>query len=269
MSDATTTVPVNPVKQRLMADEIAVGMVLRLARSGDIARIAKSSGHDFLFIDLQHGIYSLETIGHIAQTALGCGVAPLARVRSCRDPDIAVMLDCGIIGIVIPDVNTAEQARIAVQTCKFAPIGRRSLLTGYALFDYKPMPPAETIRILNETTLVVCIIETMEGLANVDEIAAVSGVDIVFLGLTDLLADYGKPGALADPLVMQAVRKVTAAARANGKFSGIGGDNDPRRQAEFIRHGTRFMTMQSDGALLMAAATAGARSLRAAAGEPA
>ena len=269
MTDVTTTTLVNPVKRRLMADEIAIGMVLRLARSGDVARIAKSSGHDFLFIDLQHGLYSLETIGHIAQTALGCGVAPLARVRSCRDPDMAVLLDCGISGIVVPDINTAEEARLAVQTCKFAPIGRRSLLTGYAYFDYKAIPPAEAVRILNEYTLVVCFIETMQGLANVDEIAAVKGVDVLFLGLTDLLADAGKPGALTDPLVMEAVHKVTAAARANGKFSGIGGDSDPRRQAEFVRCGTRFMTLQTDGALLMAAATAAASSLRAAAGMPA
>ena len=64
-----------------------------MARSGDVARIARSSGHDFLFIDIQHSIYTLETIAHIAQVALGCGVAPFVRVRSCRDPDISVMLD--------------------------------------------------------------------------------------------------------------------------------------------------------------------------------
>ena len=73
----------NPVKARLAAGGIALGMNVRLARSGDVARIAKSSGHDFLFIDMQHGLYDVETVGHIAHTALGCGVAPLVRVRSC------------------------------------------------------------------------------------------------------------------------------------------------------------------------------------------
>ena len=83
----------NPVKARLAAGGIALGMNVRLARSGDVARIAKSSGHDFLFIDMQHGLYDVETVGHIAHTALGCGVAPLVRVRSCDDPNTALLLD--------------------------------------------------------------------------------------------------------------------------------------------------------------------------------
>src|SRR5437764_12415220 len=92
----------NPVKQRMQAGEVALGMIVRLARSGDIARIAKTTGHDFIFIDRQHSLFSLETIGHIAQAALGCGVAPLVRVRSCEDPDTALLLDNGVAGIVFP-----------------------------------------------------------------------------------------------------------------------------------------------------------------------
>src|SRR3954471_11273957 len=114
---------VNPVKERMKAGQVALGMIVRLARSGDIARIAKTTGHDFIFMDGQHSLFSLETIGHIAQTALGCGVAPLVRVRSCDDPSIALILDNGATGIVFPDVNTPEQARRAVDACKFAPIG--------------------------------------------------------------------------------------------------------------------------------------------------
>ena len=93
------TVP-NPVKERLKAGEVALGMLVRVARSGDIARIAKTSGHDFLFLDAQHALFSLETIGHVAQTALGLGIAPLVRVRNCDDPDTAVIFSlhsCGEI----------------------------------------------------------------------------------------------------------------------------------------------------------------------------
>ncbi len=255
----------NPVRRRLEADELALGMVVRLARSGDIARIARTSGHDFLFIDVQHAIFSLETIGHIAQTALGCGVAPLVRVRSCRDPDISVMLDCGVTGIVFPDVNTVEDARLAVRTCKFAPIGTRSVTTGYPIFDYQPIPPSQFIPMLNADTLVVCMIETLEGLSNVEAIAAVEGLDVLLVGLSDLLADMGKPGAYGDPEAMAAVARVTAAALANGKYAGVGGDNDLARQTEFIRQGVRVISTQSDGAFLMAAATRVASNLREAA----
>src|SRR3954469_19413747 len=111
---------VNPVKARMKAGQVALGMIVRLARSGDIARIARTTGHDFIFVDGQHALFSLETIGHIAQAALGCGVAPLVRVLSCDDPTTPLVLDNGAAGIVFPDIGTAAQARRAVDACKFA-----------------------------------------------------------------------------------------------------------------------------------------------------
>ncbi|HVY13993.1 MAG TPA: aldolase/citrate lyase family protein [Rhodopila sp.] len=253
---------INPVRRRLEADELALGMVVRMARSGDIARIAATSGHDFLFLDVQHAIYSLETISHIAQVALGCGVAPFVRVRSCRDPNIPVMLDAGVTGIVAPDVNTADDARAAVQACKFAPIGTRSVTSGYPIFNYRPVPMQETIALLNTNTLVVCMIESLEGLGNIDAIAAVEGVDVLHVGLTDMLADMGKPGAYGDPQAMEAVARITASALAHGKYAGVGGDNDPMRQQVFLRQGVRFISTQSDGAMLLNAATKVAGNLR-------
>src|SRR5258707_1095013 len=76
----------NPIKELFKQDKIALGMNVRLARSGDIAGIAKSTGHDFIFIDMQHSLYNVETVGHIALAALGVGIAPLARVSGCDDP---------------------------------------------------------------------------------------------------------------------------------------------------------------------------------------
>ena len=76
----------NPSKERMRAGGVSLGMIVRLARSAEIARIAKTTGHDFIFIDGQHALFSVETVGHIAQTALAIGVAPLVRVRSCDDP---------------------------------------------------------------------------------------------------------------------------------------------------------------------------------------
>jgi 2-keto-3-deoxy-L-rhamnonate aldolase RhmA len=266
MTDNTIPDITNPVRRRMEAGDLALGLIVRLARSGDIARIARATGHDFLFIDAQHAIFSLETIGHIAQAALGCGIAPLVRVRSVRDPDIPVLLDCGVTGIVFPDINTADDARLAVRTCKFAPIGRRSVTTGHPLFDYRAIPQSETIPLLNANTLVVCMIESREGLANAEAIAAVEGVDVVQTALTDLLADMGKPGAYGDPEAMAAVARITKAALAHGKFAGVGGDNELARQRIFIRDGVRFISTQSDGALLMAAASRVTAGLRDAAG---
>ncbi len=246
---------VNPVKARMKAGDVALGMLVRLARSGDIVRIAKSTGHDFVFIDAQHSLFSLETIGHMAQAGLGCGTAVLVRVRSCDDPDVSLMLDNGVAGIVFPDIDTAAEARRAVDACKFAPIGKRSVAGGYPMLDYRPVPLAHTIRLLNEATLVVCMIETREGLANIEAIAAVEGVDVVHVGCNDLLAAMGKPGAFGDPEVTATVERAIAAAGRHGKFAGLGGERDLERQLAFIRKGVRFVTTQTDIGFLMAEAS--------------
>jgi len=246
---------VNPVKARMRAGEVALGMIVRLARSGDIVRVAKTSGHDFVFIDRQHSLFSLETIGHLAQVGLGCGTAVLVRARSCDDPDISLMLDNGVTGIIFPDVNTAAQARRAVEACKFAPVGKRSVGGGYPNFDCAAVPLAHATRALNEATLVVCMIETQEGLRNVDAIAAVDGVDVVHVGCNDLLAAMGKPGAFGDPQIVAAVENVIAAARQHGKFPGLGGERDLARQLDFIRKGVRFVTTQTDLGFLLAEAS--------------
>jgi 2-keto-3-deoxy-L-rhamnonate aldolase RhmA len=168
----------NPVRQRMQAGGVSLGMPVRLGRSGDIARIASSTGHDFIFIDCQHSLFNLETIGHIASTAMACGVAPLVRVRGIDDPDVSLLLDNGAMGIVYPDINTAAEARRAVDACKFAPVGKRSVSGGYPHFDYRVVPLTASVPQLNDNCLLVCMIETLEGLNNVETIAAVKGVDV-------------------------------------------------------------------------------------------
>src|SRR4030081_3405562 len=191
MSDAAKLT--NPIRQRMQAGGVALGMPVRLGRSGDIARIAKSTGHDFIFIDCQHSLFNLETIGHIASTAMACGVAPLVRVRGVDDPDVSMLLDNGAMGIVYPDINTAAEARRAVDACKFAPVGKRSVSGGYPHFDYRAVPLTASVPQLNDNCLLVCMIETIEGLNNVETIAAVKGVDVLHIGRNVLLANRGSP----------------------------------------------------------------------------
>jgi len=259
---AEANILANPAKQRMKSGDVALGMIVRLARSGEIARIAKSTGHDFIFIDGQHALFSVETIGHIAQAALGVGVAPLVRVRSCDDPATPVILDNGATGIVFPDVSTAAQAQRAVNACKFPPVGKRSVSAGYPQYDYRAVPLSEAVPALNDSTLVVCMIETVEGLANVDAIAAVDGVDVVHVGCNDLLTAMGLPGQFGCPQIMAAMDKVIAAANKHGKFAGLGGDRDLGRQRALVDKGVRFVTTQTDMGFLMMAASARTAEIR-------
>lgn len=246
--------PINPVKKRLQDGDVALGMNVRLSRSADVARIAKATDHDFIFIDTQHSIFNLETINHMAQTALAIGIAPVVRVKSVNDPDVSLLLDNGVTGIVYPDVNNAADARKAVDTCRFAPLGKRSVAGGYVHFDFKATPMAQAQQALNEVCLLVCMIETAEGMANIDEICAVPGIDVIHMGTADYAASIGKAGQFDDPEIVAAQARVIAAARKHGKFAGCGGNRNVERQVNAIRGGARFVTTQTDASFLMQAA---------------
>jgi 2-keto-3-deoxy-L-rhamnonate aldolase RhmA len=241
---------------------VSLGMPVRLGRSSDIARIAKATGHDFIFIDCQHSLFNLETIGEIASTASAIGIAPLVRVRGIDDPDVSLLLDNGVMGIVYPDIGTAAQARKAVEVCKFAPIGKRSVSGGYPHFDYRSVPLTTSVPQLNDSCLLVCMIETVEGLENCEEIAAVKGVDVLHIGSNDLLANMGKPGKFDDPVLVASQERVITACRKAGIFSGCGGNRDVARQVEIIKKGCQFITTQSDIGFLAAAASQWTRGIR-------
>lgn len=256
--------PTNPVKEKLAAGGTVLGLGVRMSRSAEIARIARATGHDFLFIDVQHSLFNLETIGHIAQAAVALGVAPFARVRSVRDPDVQALLDNGVTGIVYPDVNTAEDARAAVAAVRFGPLGRRSVTGGYPYFDFASVPPSEALPAVDAMTFLACMVETREGVENVEAIAATPGIDVIHIGMNDLLTNMGKPGQYADPELQAAIDRVIAACRANGVSFGCGGQRDPKAQAAIIRRGARFLTTQTDIGLLSAGAGAWTKGIQAA-----
>lgn len=254
----------HPLRKTLAAGHPVLGLNVRLGRSPDIARIAKASGHDFLFIDCQHSIFDIETIQNIAHTALAIGISPLVRVRGIDDPDVSLLLDNGVTGIVYPDINTAAQARRAVEICRFAPLGRRSVVGGYPHFDYRSVPLAEATTALDDACLLVCMIESAEGLANLDDICAVPGIDVIHLGTNDYAANIGKAGRFDDPEILAAQARVIEVAGRHGKVAGCGGNRSVERQAASIRAGALFVTTQTDIGFLMAAAQLWVSGVRAA-----
>ncbi len=136
------------------------------------------------------------------------------------------------------------------------------MVGGYPHFDFRSVPLTESVPQLNEHCLLVCMIETVEGLNNVEKIAAVNGVDVIHLGSNDLLANMGKPGKFDDPDIVAAQERVIKAARDNGIIAGCGGNRDVERQVKAIRRGAQFVTTQTDIGFLAASAnqwTAGVR----------
>jgi 2-keto-3-deoxy-L-rhamnonate aldolase RhmA len=258
----------NVVRERIAAGQPAVGIVVRLSRSGDIARIAAATGHDFLYLDTQHSPLTTETVSHIALAALDCGVAPFVRVRGSSDPDIGRLLDCGALGIVVPNVETVEEARAVVAATKFPPTGRRSFSGAWPHYEDGSLSPLELMAAFNESVMTLCMIETVTGLENAERIASVDGLDGLYLGAADMTASAHASGKFADGFAIEPVlTKLVAIAEGHGLIMGCGGLQDANARAAAVRAGVRFLTHQTDLALVMAGAAAEVRAIRAPASE--
>lgn len=244
----------NRTKRALAGGRLALGMGLRQARTVDIAAIAGACGYDWLFIDMEHNSMSLDTAAQISAAALATGVTPLVRVPGPESFHASRALDAGAQGIVVPHVNTREEAERAASHCRYPPAGHRSVAGGVPQLRFEAPPMAEVIASVNAETLLVVMIETPEGLANVEAIAAVPGVDVLLMGGSDLSAELGIPGAFTDPRLEDAFRAIAAACAKHGKHPGLGGIYEHAVMQRYVELGARFILSGSDLSFLMAAA---------------
>jgi 2-keto-3-deoxy-L-rhamnonate aldolase RhmA len=253
----------NSVKEKMRRGELAVSMTVRIFRGVEIAAIAKSAGFDCLYIDLEHCSFSLETVSQISIAARALGVTPLVRVVGHDPAEIGRTLETGAQGIIVPHVDTAEQAERIARAARLPPAGDRSVLATNPHTLFRGGPAAETMRQMNEATLVIVMIESAEGLANADAIAAVPGVDMILVGANDLCNSLGIPGDLESERIVDAYTSIGEACRRHGKLLGVGGLNTrPDMARRIIATGAHFMSSGSDTGFLLSAATAAAKLYR-------
>lgn len=252
----------NVALRHMRAGQAALGMQVRLGRSGEVAALAGATGHDWIMLDLQHSGIDMATVVEISLAAYGFGVSPVVRVAGPDHPDTVRLLDAGVMGVILPDTRSAMQARNFVRQCRFPPLGTRSVTTGYVTLGYEPLHISEAADILNHETLVVCMIESVEAVEQLEEIAAVEGIDVVHLGCNDLLMQMGQPGHFASPDLAAIVQRLLAACEKHGKFAGFGGDRDLARQRAFVLAGGRFLTTDSDLGFLRLEAARKTQALR-------
>jgi 2-keto-3-deoxy-L-rhamnonate aldolase RhmA len=252
----------NHARAKLEKGELALGMGLRQARTVDIAQIAQACDFDWLFIDMEHNSMSLDTAAQICAAALAVGVAPMIRVPAHESFHSTRLLDTGAQGIVVPHVNNAQEARRVVDFCRFPPLGHRSIPGSLPQTRFAALPVTETVELINRETLVVVMIETVEGLKNVDEIAAVPGIDCLLVGCTDMAAELGVTGQLGHSRVKEALDMTAAACKRHGKVLGFGGVYDDALMREYVGKGGRLILSGSDLAFLMAGAKARSATLR-------
>lgn len=253
----TTSAPVlrNHVKDKLAKGETVYSMTVRLVRTVDIASIAHTAGFDSVYIDMEHSSFSLEAAGQICMACNHLGVTPLVRVPGLDPAFIARVMDSGAMGIIVPDVESAEQARALVRAVKHAPLGERSLAGAAPQLNYRTYPPAEVVRVLDETSMVVAMIESQTGLDAVEEIAAVDGLDMILVGANDLSVGLGIAGQMDHPKVHDAYMRVIKACQTNGVSVGVGGLGGwPDLIRQYLELGAGYVSTGNDITFLSNAA---------------
>jgi 4-hydroxy-2-oxoheptanedioate aldolase len=253
----------NNVKEKLARDEVVASMTVRLVRNVEIARIARTAGFDTLYVDLEHSSFSIDTCGQICMAALEAGIAPFVRVPANTPEYISRVLAGGALGVIAPHIRSADEAKAVVRAAKFPPLGERSNAGGLPHLHFRAFPVAEAYAALNHATMVIVQFESAAALAQAEEIVAVDGVDMVLVGLNDLLADWGIPGEYDHPRVREAYAKAIAACRKRGKHCGVGGlATRPDLVAEFVKMGARYVSTGTDLAFLLSACAARARQVK-------
>lgn len=251
----SATVVTNRVRERLARGEAALCMATRLARTAEIAMIADACGFDAFYVDMEHSTISLDAAAQICTAALPVGIAPLVRIAGHQFDDATRLLDMGALGIICPNVSTPEQAQAFARACRFPPLGERSVAGPGPLQGYRATPLGEVNKQGNEATVLIAMLETPEGVANAETIAAVPGIDVLLIGSNDLCTAMGIPNDLKNPRLRAAYETTAKACKAQGKHLGVGGiRGDLAHVAGLVKLGGRFVIAGSDVQYLMRAA---------------
>jgi len=254
----------NSVRERIAAGGVALGCGVRVARGVEIAKIMRVAGFDWLFIDLEHGTMTIDQACQISVAALDAGIAPMVRVPM-RELNMGTrLLDGGALGIVMPHVDTPQEAKAIADAYRYPPVGHRSVGGGQPQLGYRTLSTADATRITNAGIIVCVMLETPTAMANAEAIAAVPGIDMLLIGSNDFLLESGLPGQLEHPKMVEAIQTTIAACRKHGKIPALGGIYTEPLLSRYLKMGMQACLAGNDLPLLMGAATQRAKELRAA-----
>ncbi|MFT4037139.1 MAG: aldolase/citrate lyase family protein [Thermomicrobiales bacterium] len=256
----------NSVKRALQGGGVSFGtMVFEFPTTG-IGRLAAEAGAEYIIYDMEHTGWSIETIRGLMATTRAANAIPMVRVPATEYHLISRPLDVGAMGIMVPMVESAEQAQKIVTSAKYPPRGRRGAAFGVAHDDYTGGDIIAKMHSANDEILLIAQIETEHGLENVEAIAAVEGIDVLWIGHFDLTNFMGIPGQFTSDAYLDAVKRVFAACDKHGKVAGIM-VGDPATGKAMLDQGFRAIAYSGDLWIYQQALRDGIASLRAAAGE--
>jgi 2-dehydro-3-deoxyglucarate aldolase/4-hydroxy-2-oxoheptanedioate aldolase len=254
----------NPVKLKLKNGQRTIGGFLQTL-SPVAAEIMSQSGFDWLIVDLEHSPGGFENLQAQLQAMNGSGVVPFARAPWNDAVAIKRILDTGVMGVLVPYVNTADEARAAVAACKYPPQGVRGVAGSPRAAGYtRNVRPYLTTA--NEETIVMVAVETLDAVRNLDEILEIEGLDGIFIGPVDLASSMGFLGDPAQPEVQETIARIEEKVIPSDKFLGTLATDWNKARACFEK-GYQWMVLMQDGAALKKAGDEAVAGFRNAYGE--
>lgn len=211
----------NRCKQLLAQGKVPVGHMIGEFGTRGLAQILDTADLDFVLLDTEHAPFTPAQLADLVAWFKVTTIAPFVRIPQVDYHFIARTLDLGALGIMVPNVKTAAQAKAIINAAKYAPLGDRGVIMGNAQTDYKGVTPADFMAYANANTTIICQIESVEGMANLEAIAQTPGVDVLWVGHFDLTNSMGIPGDFADQRFIDALTQVVEVARKYGLGAGI------------------------------------------------
>jgi 2-keto-3-deoxy-L-rhamnonate aldolase RhmA len=237
----------NTTRAKLAEGKVVFGAIIG-RHAPDLVELFGAIGYDFVMIDGEHGSMSLDDVEHMVRAAEAFDITPIAH----EDSTILRFLDRGVQGIIVPHVNSREQAEAVAKAARYHPDGHRGMAGGRPHHYGVGVSREQSTAWLNAQLLVIPMIEETQAVANLDAILTAPGVDVLHVASGDLGQSMGNPGAAA---VRDLMRRVIPRIRAGGVLVGVGGNSpaDAAGVAEFIKLGASLVTISAHGLLRLGA----------------
>jgi len=240
----------NPLKQRLQNGGVAAGIFVAFP-SPDVVEMCGYLGFDFVSIDAEHGPMNVETCAHMIRAAEVAGIVPIVRTPINMPQVIMRYLDIGAMGIQVPQINSREEAVAVVQAVKYYPEGHRGLARPRSAHYGLRESVTEYIERSNRETMIIAHIENVAGVKHLPEILSVEGIDVFFIGPSDLSQSMGLPGQPDAPLVQGAIEAIISQVHLAGRWVGIFVGDEKQalemkvRGIQYIAAGTTLLFAQA------------------------
>lgn len=229
----------------LQSKEYLVGPFVRIARP-EVVEMLAMAGYDYGVLDLEHGgAVNMNDVYPLILAAENRGIKLMARVPGINETYIKWLLDLGIGGLQIPHIKTKQDAQKAVEYSKFYPMGERGLCRFVRAAEFSNMAKETYITGANEKSVIILQIEGMEGARNIEEIAAVEGVDVIFVGPYDLSQSMGLTGQIWHPDVIKEITRIIEICKARGILTGVFTDT-PEGIKHWSKLGVKYLNYRID-----------------------